>query len=46
MMTRMHPQTAKEMETCGVLLSPYYHGLDPIFKRFFSPILKHEVSIF
>jgi len=42
MMTRMHPQTAKEMETCGVLLSPYYHGLDPIFKRFFSPILKHE----
>ena len=39
----LHPKTAKEMEQ-NAALSP--SGLDPIFKRFFSPILRREVSLF
>ena len=38
---RMVPHTYKVMESCGAL-DP--QGLDPIFKRFFTTILKREVS--
>lgn len=39
---KMFPATHKVMEKCGAL-DPQ-SGLDPIFKRFFSTILKREVS--
>ena len=39
---KMFPSTHKVMEKCGAL-NPQ-SGLDPIFKRFFSTILKREVS--
>jgi hypothetical protein len=40
---KMFPSAYKVMEKCGAL-DP--DGLDPIFKRFFSTILKREVSVF
>lgn len=38
---KMFPATYKVMENCGAL-DP--KGLDPIFKRFFTTLLKREVS--
>ena len=38
-MRRMHPQTAQDMQV-NQALTP--EGLDPIFKRFFLPILRRE----
>ena len=39
LMRRMYPQTAQTMNKCGALTPD---GLDPIFRRFFVPILKRE----
>ncbi len=39
LMRRMYPQTAQTMFKCGVLTPA---GLDPIFRRFFVPIMKRE----
>ena len=38
------PAHYKVMETCGAL-DPKEGGLDPIFKRFFTTLLKRNVSI-
>lgn len=39
LMRRMYPQTAIVMARCGALTPD---GLDPIFRRFFVPIMKRE----
>lgn len=39
LMKKMYPQTAVIMNKCGALTPD---GLDPIFRRFFVPILKRE----
>lgn len=39
LMKKLHPETAREMEDNGSLTP---RGLDPIFRRFFTPLLRYE----